>query len=119
MSFKLWDFVQETTVTTGTSDFDLAGEVTNYVPFSTYMSNGDTTLYSTKLGSQWETGIGTYVSASNRIERTAVLSSSEGGTTKVTFAAGTKTIICGPISAIVRFLFPGGIITGANNFGGF
>lgn len=104
MSFKLWDFVQETTVTTGTSDFDLAGEVTNYVPFSTYMSNGDTTLYSTKLGSQWETGIGTYVSASNRIERTAVLSSSEGGTTKVTFAAGTKTIICGPISQMMATL---------------
>lgn len=101
MAFVLRDFVQETSVTTGTSDFDLAGAVTNYIQFGDFMSDGDTTFYSAKLGAAWETGIGTYVLASNRLQRTTVLSSSSGGTTKVTFAAGTKTVICGlPAGAV-------------------
>src|ERR1035437_98854 len=98
MAFKVWDEVQETTITTGTTDFNLAGAVPNYQQFSDFMSNNDTTYYTAKLNTQWETGIGTYSSGSNSLVRTTVLTSSSSGS-KVSFSAGTKTVICGPISA--------------------
>jgi hypothetical protein len=55
------------------------------------MANSDTTYYAvvTTSGSAWEVGIGTYVSATNTLTRTTILSSSSGGTI-VSFGTGEK-----------------------------
>jgi hypothetical protein len=97
MAFKLADNVSETSITTGTGSFDLAGAVAGYKAFSNYMANGDTTLYAARMGTEWETGIGTYNSASDTLSRTTVLESSNGGSA-VSFSAGTKTIVCADLA---------------------
>lgn len=104
MAFKVQDFVKETSSVTGTGDIALGGAVTNYVAFSSYMSNTDTTWYSISLGTQWETGLGTYNNGANSITRTTVYSSSTGSA--VSFSSGIKTIICGLPSVIGKTLNP-------------
>lgn len=100
MAFKLQDFVKETSSVVGTGDIACGGAVANYNSFASFLSNGDTTFYSINIGSAFETGIGTYNTGANSITRTTVLSSSNAGVA-VSFAAGTKTIICGlPSKAI-------------------
>ena len=92
MALILKDRVKETTTTTGTGSLTLAGAVTGYQSFSSAIGNGNTTYYAIYLdgGSEWEVGLGTYVSAGNSIARSTILSSSTGGT--VNFSAGTKNI---------------------------
>ena len=61
MALVLKDRVKETTTTTGTGSFALAGAVTGYDSFG-QIGNGNTTYYAVYLdgGSEWEVGIGTY-----------------------------------------------------------
>jgi hypothetical protein len=92
MALKLGDRVRETTATTGTGNITLGGAVSGFISFSSVLSNADTTFYAIIFGNQWEVGIGTYVSASNIIQRTTVLSSSNSGSL-VDFTSGTKNII--------------------------
>jgi hypothetical protein len=93
MAFKVQDFIKETSSTSGTGDLACGGAVTNYSSFASYLSNNDTTIYAASLGTQWETGIGTYNSGTNAIARTTILTSSTG--TIVSFSGGIKTLICG------------------------
>lgn len=92
MALKLADRVRETTTTTGTGSISLLGAVTGFVAFSSVLSNADTTYYAIIGSVDWEVGIGTYVSASNTLQRTTVLASSNGGSL-VSFASGTKNVI--------------------------
>ena len=93
MALVLKDRVKETTTTTGTGSFALAGAVTGYDSFG-QIGNSNTTYYAVYLdgGSEWEVGIGTYTSPST-LSRDTILASSNAGSV-VTFSAGQKTIWC-------------------------
>lgn len=93
MALVLKDRVKETTTTTGTGSFSLAGAVTGYDSFG-QIGSGNTTYYAVYLdgGSEWEVGIGTYTSPST-LSRDTILASSASGA-KVSFTAGQKTIWC-------------------------
>jgi hypothetical protein len=93
MALVLADRVRETTTTAGTGTVTLAGAVVGFQTFAA-VGDGNVTYY-TIAGqgtSEWEVGIGTYTSSGTTLSRDTVLSSSAGGTTKVTFSAGTKDV---------------------------
>jgi hypothetical protein len=92
MALVLKDRVKETSTTTGTGTFTLAGASTGYQSFSV-IGNGNTTYYAIYLqgGSEWEVGIGTYTSSGTTLARTTVLASSNSGSA-VNFSAGTKDV---------------------------
>jgi hypothetical protein len=92
MALVLKDRVKETSVSTGTGAFSLAGAVGAYQTFST-IGNGNTTYYciAGQTTNQWEVGIGTYTSSTDSISRDVILASSNSNTI-VTFSAGTKDV---------------------------
>lgn len=92
MALVLADRVQDTTTTTGTGSVTLTGTPpAGYQSFGAAIGNGNTTYYTITGGSEWEVGIGTYISASTALSRDTVLSSSNSGSL-VNFSAGTKTV---------------------------
>lgn len=93
MSFVLKDRVKETSTTTGTGTFTLAGAATGFQSFSV-IGNGNSTFYCIvdSAAGAWEVGIGTYTSSGTTLSRDTVLSSSAGGTTKVSFGTGSKDV---------------------------
>jgi hypothetical protein len=92
MALIVADRVQETSTTTGTGDFTLAGAVVGYQTFSSVLSTADTTYYTIadQGGANWEVGLGTFTSPST-LARTTILSSSNAGSA-VNFTAGTKNV---------------------------
>ena len=94
MPLVLKDRVNETSTTTGTGTFTLAGAVTGFQTFSA-IGNGNTTYYTIVLqgGTEWEVGLGTYTSSGTTLSRDVVLSSSNSGSL-VNFSAGTKNVFC-------------------------
>jgi hypothetical protein len=87
------DRVLDTSTTTGTSPLVMSGTApTGYRPFSAVMSTSDTCFYGAQheTADEWETGFGTY-SSTNTLTRTAIISSSNGGSA-VSFSAGTKDV---------------------------
>ena len=95
MALVIKDRVKETTTTTGTGAISLGGAATNFVTFSSVLSNADTTYYAIvdTSNSAFEVGLGTYASSGNTITRTTVLASSNSGSA-VDLQAGTKSIFC-------------------------
>ena len=93
MSLVVANRVQETCTSPGVGAVSLLGAVFQFIPFSSKLSNGDTTFYviADQFGANWETGLGTYASSGNTIARTTVLSSSNGGAL-VNFSSGTQNI---------------------------
>jgi hypothetical protein len=92
MALVLKDRVKETSTTTGTGTFTLAGASTGFQSFSV-IGNGNTTFYTIALqgGNEWEVGVGTYTSSGTTLARNTVIESSNGGTL-VNFSAGTKDV---------------------------
>lgn len=97
MPFILGNRVLETSTSTGTGTFTLAGAVTGYRTFAASMAVSDTTTYliegvdgSGVPTGEWEAGVGTY-SGTNTLTRTTVMYSSNSGSV-VTFSAGTKRV---------------------------
>lgn len=95
MALVIKDRVKETTTTTGTGAIALGGAATNFVTFSSVLSNADTTYYAIvdTANSAFEVGLGTYASSGNTLTRTTVLASSNSGSA-VDLQAGTKSIFC-------------------------
>ena len=95
MALVIKDRVKETTTTTGTGNIALGGAVSNFVTFSSILSDGDTTYYAIvdSNNSDFEVGLGTYASSGNTIARTTVLASSNSGSV-VDLSAGSKVIFC-------------------------
>ena len=93
MAFLVADRVRETSTSTGTGTFSLAGAVIGYQAFSSAIGNGNTTYYtiSNPGVNEWEVGIGTV--GSGTLARTTVLASSTG-TSLVSFTAGSKDVFC-------------------------
>jgi hypothetical protein len=99
MAHIIADLVRETSTTTGTTDFALAGAVTGFRAFSAVCANSDTTYYRARIdGGAWEVGIGTWVTG-NTLQRTTILASSTGS--KISFAAGTKDIVLDAPAALL------------------
>lgn len=92
MALVLADRVKETSTSTGTTAFTLAGAVTGFQSFAA-IGNGNSTYYTIALqgGSEWEVGIGTYTSSGTSLSRDSVLASSNSGSL-VNFSAGTKDV---------------------------
>ena len=95
MALVIKDRVKETTTTTGTGAIALGGAATNFVTFSSVLSDADTTYYAIvdTSNSAFEVGLGTYASSGNTLTRTTVLASSNSGSA-VNLQAGTKSIFC-------------------------
>ena len=95
MALILNDRVKETTTTTGTGTFTLAGAVTGFETVGTGVGNSNTTYYAVTLpgSAEFEVGLGTLSSDSSTLARTTVISSSNSDNA-VNFSAGTKTIFC-------------------------
>ena len=90
MALVVKDRVQETSTTTGTGTFTLAGAVSGFQSFSV-IGNANTTYYAIVGGTEWEVGLGTYTSSGTLLSRDTILESSNGGTA-VNFSAGTKNV---------------------------
>ncbi len=92
MAFVIADRVRETSTTTGTGNFTLAGAVDRFRTFDSVLDTGDTTYYTIadQSGVGWEVGIATFTSPAT-LARTTILSSSNGGSA-VDFGAGSKDV---------------------------
>ena len=92
MALVLKDRVKETTTTTSTGTYTLAGAVTGYQAFSV-IGDGNTTYYAVTDGTDWEVGIGTYTSSGTTLSRDSILESSNSGNA-VNWGAGIKDVFC-------------------------
>lgn len=90
MALVVKDRVRETTNTTGTGTYTLAGAVTGFQSFSV-IGNGNTTYYAVTDGTNWEVGLGTYTASGTTLARTTILESSNSGSA-VNWGAGAKDI---------------------------
>ena len=96
MAFALNDRVKETSTTTGTGTFNLAGAETGFESFVSGVGNGNSTYYaiSNDGTAEFEVGIGTVTDATpDTLSRTTIISSSNSDSL-VDFSAGTKTVFC-------------------------
>ena len=92
MALAVKDRVKETTTTTGTGIYTLAGAVTGFETFGS-VGNSNTTYYCCTDGTNFEVGIGTYTSSGTTLARTTILQSSNSDSA-VNWSAGTRTIFC-------------------------
>ena len=92
MALAVKDRVKETTTTTGTGTYTLAGAVTGFETFGS-VGNSNTTYYCCTDGTNFEDGIGTYTSSGTTLARTTILQSSNSDSA-VNWSAGTRTIFC-------------------------
>src|SRR5210317_1536057 len=112
MALVVNDRVKETSTTTGTGTFTLAGAVLGFETFSTAIGNTNTTYYSiVNENGEFEVGLGTV--GAGTLARTTILSSSNSDAA-VNFSAGTKDVFCTlPASKAVILDSSGDIV--ANN----
>lgn len=91
---KLADRVKETTTTTGTGTYSLAGAADGYQAFSDAFATTDEVYYCVEDGTDWEVGIGTLTTGTPwTLARTSILASSNADAA-VNWAAGTKNVFC-------------------------
>jgi hypothetical protein len=99
--------IRETTQTTSTGTYQVDGAATvDGITYRTFASvlNGLNTVYTVRLGSQFETAIGLVTSgAPSTISRTQILESSSGGAA-VNWGAGTKDIFCDQAAGVAHSL---------------
>ena len=96
MALVVNDRVKETSTTTGTGTFNLAGAATGFQTFVAGVGDTNTTYYAifNQGTTEWEVGLGTVTdAATDTLARTAIISSSNSGSA-VDFAAGTKDVFC-------------------------
>ena len=91
MALEIHDRVKETTTTTGTGTYTLAGAVTGFETFTANLDNSDTTYYCCTDNTDFEIGIGTFTSSGTTLARTTVLASSNSNNA-VNWSSGTRTI---------------------------
>ena len=91
MALEIHDRVKETTTTTGTGTYTLAGAVTGFETFTANLDNSDTTYYACTDNTDFEIGIGTFTSSGTTLARTTILASSNSNNA-VNWSSGTRTI---------------------------
>jgi hypothetical protein len=94
MALVINDRVKETSTTTGTGNFTLAGASQGFESFASGIGVGNTTYYAiVQAGSNnFEVGLGT-LSATSTLQRTTIISSSNSDSA-VDFSAGDKDVFC-------------------------
>jgi len=115
MALVVNDRVKETSTTTGTGTFDLAGAVSGFESFVTGIGNSNTTYYAiVNENGEFEVGLGTVTdAATDTLSRDTIISSSNSDSA-VNFGAGTKNVFCTlPASKAVILDSSGNIV--ANN----
>ena len=110
MALVIKDRVKETTTTTGTGTYTLAGAETGFQAFSV-IGDGNTTYYAVTDNTDWEVGIGTYTATGTTLARTTILSSSNSDNA-VDWGAGTKYIFVSQPASKANMLDANGYITG-------
>lgn len=102
MALVIKDRVKESSTTTGTGTYTLAGAEAGFQTFSA-IGNSNTTYFTATDGTNWEVGIGTYTSSGTTLSRDTIYSSSNGGG-KIDWGAGEKLIFCTQPSHRASFL---------------
>jgi hypothetical protein len=92
MALVIADRVKETSTTTGTGTYTLAGAVNGFETFNS-VGDGNTTFYCCTDGTDFEVGIGTYTASGTTLARTTILQSSNADAA-VNWSAGTRTVFC-------------------------
>ena len=110
MALVIKDRVKETTTTTGTGTYTLAGAEDGFQSFSA-IGNGNTTYYAVTDGGDWEVGIGTYTASGTTLARTTILSSSNSNNA-VSWSAGEKFVFVTQPSSKANYLDADGNVTG-------
>jgi len=90
MALVVADRVQETTTTTGTGTYTLAGAKAGFQSFAA-VGDGNTTYYACTDGTDYEVGIGTYTATGTTLARTTIIESSNSDLA-VSWGAGSKDI---------------------------
>ena len=96
MALLINDRVKETSTTTGTGTFSLAGAETGFETFVSGVGDGNTTYYAISHDgtNEWEVGVGTVTdAATDTLSRDTIISSSNSDAA-VNFTAGGKTVFC-------------------------
>ena len=96
MELVINDRVKETSTTSGTGDFTLAGSSTGFVSFNSGIGTSNTTYYCIfeQGTNNFEVGLGT-LTGSTTFRRDTVLSNSAGNTSKINFGSSTtKDVFC-------------------------
>lgn len=109
------DRVQESSTTTGTGTYTLAGAVTGFQSFAA-VGDGNSCQYAAwevdangNPSGGWECGLGTYTAAGTLLARSSVYASSNGGAA-VNWAAGTRRVaVCPQTNGTLVVRQPGGI----------
>jgi len=110
MALVIKDRVKETTTTTGTGTYTLAGAEVGFQAFSA-IGDGNTTYYTVTDNGDWEVGIGTYTASGTTLARTTILSSSNAGSA-VSWSAGEKFVFVTQPSSKANYLDADGYATG-------
>lgn len=117
MALVINDRVLETSTSTGTGAFTLAGAVQDYQSFSAGIGGSNTTYYTIVLtnSGEYETGLGTLNAGGTVLTRTTVYQSSNSNN-PVTFSAGTKLVFCDYLASRAIFKNADGVMQVANPF---
>ena len=91
MALEIHDRVKETTTTTGTGTYTLAGAVSGFETFTANLDNSDTTYYVCTDNTDFEVGLGTFTSSGTTLSRDTILASSNSNN-QVNWSSGTRTI---------------------------
>ena len=91
MALVIKDRVKETTTTTGTGTYTLAGAVSGFETFTANLSNSDTTYYVCTDNTDFEVGLGTFTSSGTTLAGTTILASSNSNNA-VNWSSGTRSI---------------------------
>src|ERR1035437_6506862 len=102
MTLAYADRVFETTTTTSTGTYTLAGAKTGFQAFS-IVGNGSTCVYCCTDGTNWEVGLGTYTLSGTTLARTTIYASSNSNSA-VSWSAGSKDIFLTSAASKTAFL---------------
>lgn len=93
MPLQLNDRIKEVSISTGTTPIILSGATVGFQNVASSISTSNTFPYVVELtgGSEWEIGIGQYISSNNSIIRTQIINSSNNGNI-VNFSSGSKSV---------------------------